>query len=319
MQRVRLGVSDIEISQVGLGCWQFSEGKGLVGGYWPALADPVITEIVQASLDQGVNWFDTAEAYGDGASERALARALQGCGVAPGAAIVATKWLPLPYRAASSIGETAATRRACLAPYPIDLHQVHQPFGSLSTHAGQMQAMAALVAEQKVKTVGISNFSASAMRTCHGVLAEHGIPLVSNQVRYSLSDRSIEHNGVLDAARQLGVTLIAYSPLAQGVLTGRFHDDPTKLLQAGLRRFRPDFSRRNLDRLRPLIEALKRIASGYDATPAQVALRWLVQHGDGTVVVIPGASRAAQARSNAAAMDFDLSVAEQHEIDRLSR
>ena len=218
MKQRTLGRSDIEISAIGLGCWQFSEGSGLAGGFWEALPADTVQEIVDVSLSGGLNWFDTAEAYGNGRSERALSNALTRLGKKPGDVVVATNWFPFP-RFASSIVKTIGYRLTHLSPFGIDLHQVHQPF-SLATVAAQANAMADLVQAGKTRTVGVSNFSAKRMRAFHDVLARRGVPLVSNQMQYSLLDRRIESNGVLAAAKELGITIIAYSPLAQGLLSG---------------------------------------------------------------------------------------------------
>jgi aryl-alcohol dehydrogenase-like predicted oxidoreductase len=314
----RLGKSDIEISPLGLGCWQFSEGSGLVGGFWEALSPQVVEEIIDASLKGGINWFDTAEAYGNGRSERALAAALTRLGKKPGDVIVATKWMPV-LRIAASIGGTIDERLEALRPFGIDLHQIHQPF-ALATVAAQAHAMADLVKERKIRTVGVSNFSAQRMRKMHAVLASRGVPLVSNQMKYSLLDRRIESNGVLDAAKELGITLIAYSPLEQGLLSGKFHDDPSLIKsRVGPRKFLPAFRPQGLERSRPLIEELKKVATAHGATPSQVALNWLASfHGD-TVVVIPGATKRKHAEENVGAMGFTLSPDELRRIDELSR
>jgi len=318
MKLRRLGRSDVEISPIGLGCWQFSEGAGLVGGFWEALPAPVIEEIVAASLEGGINWFDTAEAYGGGRSERALAAALTRLGKKPGEVVVATKWQPFP-RLASSIGATIGERLAALNPYPIDLHQIHQPF-ALATVDAQAQAMADLVRAGKIKTVGVSNFSAKKMRAMHAALAQRGVPLVSNQMHYSLLNRKIESKGVLAAAKELGITIIAYSPLEQGLLSGKFHDDPT-LIQSrvGPRKYLPAFRAGGLARSRPLIDELKKLATAYGVTPSQVALNWLTTfHGD-TVVAIPGATKRRHAEENVGSMGFTLSPEQRGRIDELSR
>ncbi|MEI8257452.1 MAG: aldo/keto reductase [Deltaproteobacteria bacterium] len=312
----RLGRTDLEISPVGLGCWQFSEGKGLVGGYWPALPADVTREVVAKSLANGVNWFDTAEAYGNGRSESSLAAALRANGKKNGDVLVATKWWPA-FRTAASIRATIGTRLECLEGFGIDLHQVHQPMGWSSVEA-EMDAMASLVAEKKIRSVGVSNFDAARMRRAHAALARHGLPLASNQMKYSLLDRRIESRGVMAAAKELGVTIIAYSPLEQGLVTGKFHDDPSRLktLSAG-RRFA--LTRRGLDKSRPLVDVLRAIATARDVGPAQVALAWMIQfHGD-TVVVIPGASSPRQAELNALAMGITLTAEELRRIDEASR
>ena len=312
-----LGKSDIRITPVGLGCWQFSQGHGW-NKYWPVLAEGEIEGIVAASIDGGINWFDTAEAYGNGASEKQLSRVLQKAGHRPGEFVIATKWMPL-FRRAANIAATIEERQACLAPYPIDLYQIHHPT-SLSSTAAQMKAMAGLVKDAKIKAVGVSNFGAKRMLEAHRYLAEAGLPLVSNQVHYSLLKRKIETNGVMDAARERGITIIAYSPLDQGVLTGRFHDNPSLLKSMSvMRKWRGFYKDRFLEKSRPVIEALKEIGAQHAASPAQVALNWLFgAHGE-SVVVIPGATKTAQAASNAASMTFTLTADEIDHLDRVSR
>ena len=319
MKLRRLGNSDIHISPLGLGCWQFSESKGLAGSYWEALPVATVEHIVQAWLDGGMNWFDTAEAYGDGRSEQVLSAALRACGKKNGDVVVATKWTPLPTRTARSIVKTVNYRLRNLKGFHIDLHQVHAPVGALATHRQQMHAMAELVHTNKIKTVGISNFTAGMMRSCHGYLAEKEVPLVSNQMEYSLLNRRIETNGVLDGAKELGMSIIAYSPLSQGLLSGKFHDDPALIeSRQGVRRFLPAFWERNMRKSQPLIDTLRRIGAGYEATAAQVALNWLVNfHGD-TVVAIPGATRLSHAEGNVGALAFELTRPELDEIDRTS-
>jgi aryl-alcohol dehydrogenase-like predicted oxidoreductase len=317
-----LGRTGLAISPIGLGCWQFSEGKGVAGMVWPAIGQERTDAVVAAALRGGVSWYDTAQAYGDGASERALATALEHAGVGPGDVFVATKWMPLLKRA-SDIPRNIVTREEFLSPYPVDLYQVHMPW-SISSIPAQMRELAALVRAGRVRAVGVSNFSVRQMARAGAALQAEGVPLASNQVRINLLDRRIEANGVLELARQHRVTLIAYSPLAQGVLTGRFHDDPSgvQALRPG-RRSRLSSSSRfmtpeGLRRSAPLVEELRAVGREHDATPAQVALAWLVTYYGEAVVAIPGASRPEQAAEAAAAMDLRLSAAEMDRIDRLS-
>jgi len=317
VQKRRLGRSDVDISIVGLGCWQFSESTGLAGGYWEALSAQTVEEIVGASLRGGINWFDTAEIYGRGRSERALAGALTRLGKKPGEVVIATKWWPFP-RTASSIVSTIDDRLACLSPFGIDLHQIHHSF-ALATVGAQANAMGDLLQAGKIRTVGVSNFSARRMRAAHAALAKRGFSLASNQMQYSLLDRRIESNGVLAACKELGITLIAYSPLAQGVLSGKFHDDPSLILRTGPRKFMPNFRARGLERSRPLVEELKKIAAAHGATPSQVALNWLAHFHGETVVVIPGATKGRHAEENVGSMGFTLTPDELRRIDELSR
>jgi len=311
----RLGKSDLAVSPIGLGCWQFAQGKGLFGNYWATIPDEDIREIIRTSLEAGINWFDTAESYGGGQSERELSAALKSLGVKPGNVIVATKWRPF-FRTARSIAGTIDERLAALDGYPIDLHQIHQPY-SFSSVPAQMNAMADLVEARKIRWVGVSNFSARKMRLAYEALGKRGLPLISNQVRYSLIDRRIETNGILETARELGISIIAYSPLAQGILTGKFHDQPGLVRsKPGYRKYMKTFQPAGLKASRPLIEALQEQAKKYGRTPGQIALNWLIYaHGD-MVVAIPGAMSAAQARENAGALGFTLSG---EDIDFLSR
>jgi aryl-alcohol dehydrogenase-like predicted oxidoreductase len=292
---------------------QFS-GK-LMGAFWNSPRQEEINEIVRVSIEAGINWFDTAEIYGFGRSERALSVALQKAGKKNGDVIIATKWNPI-MRTASSISTTFPTREKHLTPFQIDLFQVHLPY-SFSTIEKQMQAMADLMDIKRIATVGVSNFSERRMRRAQKALNARGYSLASNQVRYSLIDRGIEENGILNAAKELGISIIAYSPLAQGILTGRYHKNPEALSKLPLIR------RRSVKHLNEkagrLIETLEGVAASYNVSISQVALSWLVGYHGETVVAIPGASRLGQAKQNAATMNFKLKPDEMDYIEQVSR
>jgi len=318
MELRTLGKTDLKITAIGLGCWQFSQGGGLVGKVWPTLDTAVMDDIVRTALDGGINWFDTAEVYGGGNSERALAGALQRQGVSPGQVLIATKWWPL-FRTAATIAATLPNRQAALAPYPVDLLQIHQPV-SLSSVEKQARALAALLKDQKVKAVGISNFRAAPLRTFHRILSAEGFTLASNQVRYSLVDRSIEADGTLEAARELGVTIIAYSPLAQGLLSGKFHDHPELLKGVStLRRLTSGLDDAGLQKSESLVRTLQQVARGRGVSASQVALNWLVTFHGATVAAIPGATKAAHAQEAAGVLKFALNQDELTWIDRAAR
>jgi aryl-alcohol dehydrogenase-like predicted oxidoreductase len=315
----RLGSSDLRVSPIGLGCWQFSGGQGgLAGRYWPALDPSTELEIVRESLAGGITWFDTAEAYGGGNSERALAWTLHTLEQRPGSVVVATKWRPF-FRTARSLLTSIDARQQSLGGYPIDLYQIHAPM-SLSSVPAQMRALASLLREGKVRQVGVSNFSASQMRRAQAALREEGYALVSNQVRFNLLDRRIEDNGVLEAARELGMSVIAYSPLAQGLLTGKFHENPGLLEKlTGPRKWMGSINRKRLEETAGLVEELRRIAAAHEVTPAEAALNWVIRvHGE-SIVAIPGASKPSQARLNARAQSFALSDEEVHRLSDASR
>ncbi|WP_424769249.1 aldo/keto reductase [Paenibacillus sp. sgz302251] len=312
------GTTNLRLSPLGLGCWQFSNGSGLVGKFWPVLQGQTINDIVKTSFEGGINWFDTAEIYGNGQSEQLLARALRETLPANAPALIATKWWPM-FRTASSISRTIDERIRLLEGRTIHLHQVHQPF-SFSSVRSEMKEMAKLAAAGKIQNIGVSNFSAKQMREADHILREHGLRLASNQVKYSLLDRRIEQNGILDTAKELNIAIIAYSPLEQGILSGKFHQNP-ELVKAikGPRKWSSAFRPEGLNRSRPLIETIEQIAHHHDATATQVALNWLIHaHGD-TVFAIPGASKVHHAEQNVKAMRFRLTADEITEMDRVAR
>jgi aryl-alcohol dehydrogenase-like predicted oxidoreductase len=311
-----IGKSNLMVTPIGLGCWQFSKQNNLAGKFWPMLEDDVIHNIVRTSLEGGINWFDTAEIYGNGISERALSKALLDNGKKPGEVLVATKWWPL-FRTASNITKTINERLAALNPFPIDLYQVHQPYG-FSNEKAEMEGMAKLVKDHKIRYVGVSNFSAKQMRSAWETLQKQGIPLVSNQVRYNLLERRIESNGILQTAKELGITIIAYSPLAQGMVTGKFHEHPELLKNIGFRKYSSQFKPAGMEKSRPLVTVIKELAVKYSVTPSQIALNWLINFNSDTVVVIPGATNETQVKENIGAMNFMLSTDDLVRLDEKS-
>jgi aryl-alcohol dehydrogenase-like predicted oxidoreductase len=294
---------------------ELAGGGGLLGRAFPVIPQTEKNVIIQAALDGGVNWFDTAEIYGAGVSESSLAAGLQSAGKNPGDVVVATKWFPL-FRTASNIPRTIEDRIRFLDGFPVDLYYVHQPY-SFSSPEAEMNAMADLVEAGKIRAVGVSNFDARRMRRASAALQKRGLTLATNQVRYSLVDRKIETNGILAAARELGVTITAYTPLGSGLLTGKYHKNP-ELLKNKSFIWRSRIQR-HLEASRPLVAELEEIGLKYQATPAQVALNWLIWFNGELVVTIPGATKTQQAADNAGAMNFRLSDAELARLDEISR
>lgn len=312
-----LGRTGIHVSPIGLGTMQFS-GAGLMSAFYPPLGQAQVDVIVKTAVDGGINWFDTAEAYGHGKSERRLSGGLENAGIKPGDATVATKWAPL-LRTAKSIERTIGDREVALDPFPVDLHQIHTGYGSFSPVRTEVKAMARLVEACDIRSVGVSNFSARQMEIAHETLAARGIPLATNQVQINLLHRKIETNGVLETARRLGVTLIAHSPLASGILTGKFHDDPglvAKLPRA--RRLMTGMTDKRLARTAPLIDGMREIAAAHQASISQIALAWLITYYGDTVVAIPGASKPHHAKEAAGAMKIALTKAQTQRLADLS-
>lgn len=311
-----LGQTGHLITPIGLGCWQFSKQKNLAGKFWPTLDDEVINKVVSQSLEGGISWFDTAEIYGNGASEKALSKALLAAGKKPGDVFIATKWWPM-FRFASNIFKTIHKRVQALDPFPIDLYQVHQPWG-FSNEKSEMKAMAEILERKQIKYIGVSNFSAAQMKNAWETLNKKGIPLASNQVRYNLLDRKIESNGIMELAKKLGISIIAYSPLAQGVVTGKFHDNPELLKNIGFRKYSAQFKPEGLEKSKPVVALVKELAVKYNVTPSQIALNWLIHFHGNTVVAIPGATRENHVKENTGAMAFRLSDEDMDRLDKVS-
>jgi aryl-alcohol dehydrogenase-like predicted oxidoreductase len=169
----------------------------------------------------------------------------------------------------------------------------------------------------KIRSVGVSNFSPARMRRAHAALAKRGLSLACNQVRYNLLDRRIETNGVLDTAKELGVMITAYTPIERGLLSGKYHKDPTLLDR--MSGYRKVMLQRNLERTRPLINVMEEMAAGHGVTIAQVALNWVINFNGESVVTIPGATKVKQAEEAAGAMNFRLSDDEMARLDGVSR
>ena len=306
-----LGKTDLHVTPIGLGCWQFAGGSRM----WNSPPQEEVDKIVKIALDGGINWFDTAELYGGGTSERALATALCKAGMANSNVVIATKWSPF-LRTAGNIPYTIDKRLECLSPCKIDLYQIHLPYAFSSVEA-QMDAMAELVKQGKIRYVGVSNFSAAKMRRAHAALAKHSLPLASNQIRFNLINRRPEKNGVLDAAKELNVSLIAYMPLSQGLLTGKFHKNPELLKRVP--RFRRMLLGRQLEKTRNLINKLEEIAGAHNCSASEVALSWAVNYHGNIIFAIPGATKTEHVLQNIGALTLKLTPDEMASLDQESR
>jgi aryl-alcohol dehydrogenase-like predicted oxidoreductase len=310
-----LGKTDIQVTPIGLGVMEMAGGGGLIGRMFPVIPQEEKNAIIKAALDGGINWFDTAEMYGAGVSEQSLATGLKAAGKTDQDVVIATKWQPL-LRTARNIPRTIGDRLRFLGGYSIGNYMIHHP-ASFSSLEAQTNAMADLVEAGKIRSVGVSNFNPTQMRRAHAALAKRGFPLAVNQMEYSLLNRKIETNGVLEAARELSIAIIAYTPLASGLLSGKYHKDP-KLL-ARVSSWRKMLIQRKVEPSRPLINAMDEIATRHGVTIAQVALNWVINFNGDSVVAIPGATKVRQAEESAGAMQFRLTDEEMARLDELSR
>ena len=294
--RVSLGRTSLQVSPLGVGAWAW--GDSLFWNYGDgSYTDEDIRAAFAASLEAGLNLFDTAETYGAGRSEEILGQLALAREEAP---VIASKFLPYPWRLRRE-SLLRALRESLRRLGQVDLYQVHWPLPPISIESW-MEAMADAVEAGLIRSVGVSNYGEEQMRRAHAALARRGIPLASNQVEYSLLNRAPERNGVLDACRELGVSLIAYSPLAQGLLTGKYTPETPPAGFRGLR------YRKQLAALPPLIALMSDIGEGHGGkTPAQVALNWALSQ---ETIPIPGAKNARQARENAGALGWRLTAEE---------
>ena len=270
---------------LGVGTWAWGDRSTWgMGGYDQDLNETSIHEAWEASIERGVGFFDTAEVYGSGESERIIGRLLADPSDDDRSKVVlATKFWPAPWRlrvgAAMDRSLTASLDR--LGVDTVDLYQIHGP---------------------------ISLRSAKAIADGLAALARHSISLASNQVEYSLLRTRPDTTGLLAACRELGVVVLAYSPLGQGRLTGKYSADSPP---PGSR----TFSAYPMDELKPLLAAVEAIAGECERTMAQVALRWIIQHG---AVPIPGAKNAGQAEQNAGALGWALSDDQMKRLDAVA-
>ncbi len=281
-----------KISVIGLGTWQFGSREWGYGAVYAASEAPTI---VRRALELGVTLFDTAELYGFGRSERILGSALREAGALE-TSFVATKLFPaLPV--APVVEQRAVASANRLGVRQIDLYQVHQPH-PLMRDTTTMRGMAALQRVGLVDAVGVSNYSLERWQAAEEAL---GAPVLSNQVEFSLLQPRAERE-LLPHAVKNDRLVIAYSPLAMGVLSGRYTRErrPASWVRTAHPLFLPD----NLDAARPVLNVLRDVAAAHDASPAQIALAWVIRHPN--VVAIPGASSVAQLESNVAAADIEL-------------
>ncbi|MEM8502593.1 MAG: aldo/keto reductase [Cyanobacteria bacterium P01_D01_bin.1] len=315
LQTVTLGPKGPEVPALGLGTWSW--GDSLFWQYGSAYGADEVRAAFQTALAAGVNFFDTAEIYGLGKSEELIGQFIQETSVEQNTpALVATKYMPLPWRfSAQSVADALTASLKRLKQSSVTLYQVHWPFDFFMGQKTLMNALADEVEQGRIKTIGVSNYSAKQMREAHSYLAQRGIPLAVNQVQYSLLHRNIETNGVKEAAQNLEMTILAYSPLAQGLLTGKY-TVASDLQPAGARKLDPKFNKKGLQKIEPVLAALQSIGEAHGKTQVQVALNWLVCKGN--VVPIPGAKNAKQAEQNAGALGWEITEAECEQLDNVS-
>jgi aryl-alcohol dehydrogenase-like predicted oxidoreductase len=291
--------------EMGLGAWQW--GDRTTWQYGNKYNEDDIRNVFDVSMEEGIQLVDTAEVYGSGTSERLLGRFIKDT---EQPVLIATKYFPYPWRLRiASVPKALKGSLERIGIESVDLYQIHWPTPLLSVDR-LMEGMIECVKQGLTRTVGVSNFSQARMLASYSALARENIPLASNQVHYSLLNRTVEKNGLLARCKELGIRLIAYSPLEQGLLTGKYNVDN-----------RPPGTRaRTLTNLVPKIEPLIKLMTtiGQDhggKSNSQVALNWTIRKG---TLPIPGAKNVKQARENAGALSWKLTDEEVSKLDEVS-
>ncbi|MCQ3937398.1 MAG: aldo/keto reductase [Chloroflexi bacterium] len=285
MNDVSIETRFLHAIEMGLGAWQW--GDRVLWAYGQTHSEKDVREAFEVSLGLGIRFVDTAEIYGNGISERLLGSFLK---ETDQPVLVATKFFPWPWRLSKGfIPRALKGSLERLGREAVDLYQIHWPSPLMSPET-MMEGMAECVKQGLARTVGVSNFGHKRMLRAYSTLARHGIPLASNQVHYSLLSREVEKNGTLARCKELGIRLIAYSPLEKGLLTGKYsvENPPPGLRGSHYAEF--------LKRLPPVIRTLQGIAQNHGKTVSQAALNWLICKG---ALPIPGAKNTRQAEENA--------------------
>jgi aryl-alcohol dehydrogenase-like predicted oxidoreductase len=292
-----LAGTDVSIPLLGVGTWAWGDRSTWgMGGYDAELTMASIEGAWDASIDAGVTLFDTAEIYGGGESERIIGQMRHRDQARAASVLLATKFMPSPWKV-NVRGALLKSLRASLARLEVpsvDLYQIHGPI-SLRSHAALAEALAAAHGAGLVKAVGVSNYSVKETRSMAAELDKRGLKLATNQIEFSLLRRAPETGGLLAACAELGVVPLAYSPIGQGRLTGKYsaaHPPPGKR----------NFSKHPMEVVDGVVARLRTIGDKHGGkTPSQVALNWIIAKG---AVPIPGAKSAAQAQENAGALGW---------------
>ena len=298
------------VAPMGVGAWSWGDSSTWgMGSYDTDLTEATIADAVDASLASGVTLIDTAEGYGNGESERIIGRLMAADPTRRDRIVIATKFIPMPWKldVQGALRRSLEASLARLGTAQVELYQIHGPI-SLRSHKALAAALAAVVHDGLTKAVGVSNYSVKEMTQIHRALGEHGVPLASNQIEYSLLRRRPETSGLIGACHDMGIVPLAYSPIGQGRLTGKYsasNPPPGKR----------NFSAHSMEQVDAVVGVARTIGEAHGRTPAQVALRWLIQKG---AVPIPGAKNADQANQNAGALGWELSATDMSTLDAAS-
>ena len=301
-------MKDLFNLKIGIGTWAW--GDRLIWSYGNAYSMTDIREAFQTSLDLGLTFFDTAEVYGRGLSEKMLGTFIEE-NQQNHDILIASKFMPFPWRLSkTSLLRALENSLKRLNLQKLFLYQIHMPLPPISIRTW-MDALADVYHNGLIENIGVSNFDAEQTKIAYERLKFHGIRLASNQVEYNLINRNIEKNGVKETCDDLNIRVIAYSPLAMGILTGKYSSDAPPSGPRS-RKYPP----RRLGKIQPLLKVIKKIGNAYGGkSPSQIALNWLISKG---VLPIPGAKNQTQVILNTGALDWHLKESELAELDEVS-
>jgi aryl-alcohol dehydrogenase-like predicted oxidoreductase len=293
----------IQFGTMGIGTRAW--GAKRMWGYGNEFFDEDLKQVFITATKSGVRLFDTAEIYGGGQSEELLGKFNKVVGAD---IIVASKYAPFPWRfSRNSFKNALRNSLKRLKLKQVDLYQIHWPW-PLASIESLMESLADAVEGGLVKAVGVSNYNISQMVRAHKALTKLGIPLTSNQIKFNLLHTAPDETGLLDKCRELGIAVIAYNPIGEGMLTGKYSPDKPPI---GPRRRR--YNKEYLEKIKPLNRLLYEIGKAHgNKTPVQVALNWIIVKG---AIPIPGTKNAQQAEENIGAMGWQLDEAEADALD----
>lgn len=291
--------------EMGLGAWQW--GDRIIWQFGHGYNAEEVHKAFKVSIHEGIRFVDTAEAYGNGLSERLLGEFLK---ETDQPVLIATKFFPWPWRfRKGALVKALQGSLARIGVESVDLYQIHWPSPVMSTDS-VMEGLAECVQRGMTRTVGVSNYNQNRMLAAYSSLARRNVPLASNQVHYSLLNRTVEKNGTLARCKELGIRLIAYSPLEKGLLSGKYSaKNPPPGSRAGM-------YANLIHKIDPLIKAMTEIGQDHGGkTNSQIALNWVIAKG---ALPIPGAKTEEQAQQNAGALGWKLTEAEIARLDEIS-
>ena len=307
MRKIALGRSGMEVSRLGFGC------MGLAEFYGAPASQEQVDEVLTAALEAGITHFDTADMYGRGLNEEQISGFVN---AHRKEIVLATKFGAVRTdNPADRVIDNSPdyVKRACetslkrLGVEVIDLYYMHRRNTDTPIEES-VGAMAELVREGKVRHIGLSEMNADTLRRAHAV---H--PITALQSEFSLSTQDVAGE-MLPVCRELGVTYVAYSPLGRGLLSGTYTPD-TEMEDSDFRKYLPRFDKDRLaENLKP-VDVLKDIAAAHEASPAQIALAWVLAQGD-DILPIPGTTKPERVWANAGAADLTLS---KDDLDRLAQ